>query len=42
MEVTQGGPKLKAKDDFSMQYNLHIRLIHIENGVLLCPYTLNY
>lgn len=42
MEITQGGPKLTSIDSFELQYNIHVRLIHIDNGVLVCPYTLNY
>lgn len=42
MELTQGGPKLTSIDSFELQYNIHVRLIHIDNGVLVCPYTLNY
>lgn len=42
MKVTQGGPKLTSIDSFELQYNIHVRLIHIDNGVLVCPYTLNY
>ena len=42
METTQGGPKLTSIDSFDLQYNIHVRLIHIDNGVLVCPYTLNY
>ena len=42
MESTQGGPKLTSIDSFELQYNIHVRLIHIDNGVLVCPYTLNY
>ena len=42
MESTQGGPKLTSIDRFDLQYNIHVRLIHIDNGVLVCPYTLNY
>lgn len=42
MEITQGGPKLTSIDSFDLQYNIHVRLIHIDNGVLVCPYTLNY
>lgn len=42
MKTTQGGPKLTSIDSFELQYNIHVRLIHIDNGVLVCPYTLNY
>ena len=42
MKTTQGGPKLTSIDSFTLQYNIHVRLIHIDNGVLVCPYTLNY
>lgn len=42
METTQGGPHLTSIDSFELQYNIHVRLIHIDNGVLVCPYTLNY
>ena len=42
MQSTQGGPKLTSTDRFTLQYNIHVRLIHIDNGVLVCPYTLNY
>lgn len=42
MEITQGGPYLTSIDSFELQYNIHVRLIHIDNGVLVCPYTLNY
>lgn len=42
MKVTQGGPVLTSIDGFDLQYNIHVRLIHIDNGVLVCPYTLNY
>lgn len=42
MKTTQGGPKLTSIDIFYLQYNIHVRLIHIDNGVLVCPYTLNY
>lgn len=42
METTQGDPKLTSIDSFELQYNIHVRLIHIDNGVLVCPYTLNY
>lgn len=42
MKTTQGGPKLTSIDSFGLQYNIHVRLIHIDNGVLVCPYTLNY
>ena len=42
MKMTQGGPKLTSIDSFDLQYNIHVRLIHIDNGVLVCPYTLNY
>lgn len=42
MKTTQGGPKLTSIDSFDLQYNIHVRLIHIDNGVLVCPYTLNY
>lgn len=42
MKTTQGGPKLTSIDSFELQYNIHVRLIHINNGVLVCPYTLNY
>ena len=42
IKTTQGGPKLTSTDRFELQYNIHVRLIHIDNGVLVCPYTLNY
>lgn len=42
MQLTQGGPKLTSIDIFDLEYNIHVRLIHIDNGVLVCPYTLNY
>ena len=42
MKMTQGGPNLTSIDSFELQYNIHVRLIHIDNGVLVCPYTLNY
>lgn len=42
MKTTQGGPKLTSTDRFTLEYNIHVRLIHIDNGVLVCPYTLNY
>ena len=42
MESTQGGPRLTSKDIFDLEYNIHVRLIHIDNGVLVCPYKLNY
>ena len=42
MKMTQGGPNLTSIDSFELQYNIHVRLIHINNGVLVCPYTLNY
>ena len=42
MKTTQGGPKLTSIDSLDLQYNIHVRLIHIDNGVLVCPYTLNY
>lgn len=42
MKPTQGGPKLTSIDSLDLQYNIHVRLIHIDNGVLVCPYTLNY
>lgn len=42
MKTTQGGPKLTSIDSFDLQYNIHVRLIHIDNGVLVCPYNLNY
>lgn len=42
MQLTQGGPKLTSIDTFDLEYNIHVRLIHIDNGVLVCPYTLNY
>ena len=42
MESTQGGPHLASTDIFDLEYNIHVRLIHIDNGVLVCPYKLNY
>ena len=42
MQLTQGGPKLTSINDFELKYNVHVRLIHIDGGVLVCPYTLNY
>lgn len=42
MKATHGGPVLTSIDGFDLQYNIHVRLIHIDNGVLVCPYTLNY
>lgn len=42
MEATPGGPALTTKDTFSMAYNIHIRLIHIDKGILVCPYDLKY
>lgn len=42
MQLTQGGPKLTSINDFELKYNVHVRLIHIDEGVLVCPYTLNY
>lgn len=42
MKTTQGGPHLTSIDSFELQYNIHVRLIRIDNGVLVCPYTLNY
>ena len=42
MQLTQDGPKLTSIDIFDLEYNIHVRLIHIDNGVLVCPYTLNY
>lgn len=41
METTPGGPQLTSIDSLELQYNIHVRLIHIDNGVLVCPYTLN-
>lgn len=42
MQTTQGGPKLTSINDFNLNFNVHVRLIHIDGGVLVCPYTLNY
>lgn len=42
IESTQGGPRLTSKGIFDLEYNIHVRLIHIDNGVLVCPYKLNY
>lgn len=42
MQLAQGGPKLTSINDFELNYNVHVRLIHIDGGVLVCPYTLNY
>lgn len=42
MQTTQGGPKLTSINDFDLNFNVHVRLIHIDGGVLVCPYTLNY
>ena len=42
METTPGGPQLTSIDSLKLQYNIHVRLIHIDNGVLVSPYTLNY
>lgn len=42
VQSSQYGPVLTSINDFSLEYNIHVRLIHIDNGVLVCPYTLNY
>lgn len=42
MESSPGGPVLASISVFSLGYNKHVRLIHIDKGVLVCPYTLNY
>ena len=42
MRSSQYGPVLESINNFSLEYNIHVRLIHIDNGVLVCPYTLNY
>ena len=42
MRSSQYGPVLESINNFSLEYNIHVRLIRINNGVLVCPYTLNH